>query len=180
MKKSFAKFILFTVFKWKIVGDFPRDISKYVIIGAPHTTNYDFVIGLLVKTIRNVKTNFLGKASLFVFPFGYFFKSVGGVPINRKKNMNMVQATVNEFNNRNEFIIAISPEGTRSKVERWKTGFYHIASQANVPIVAFTFDFGRRQTEIFSPFHTTGDIEKDFIYLQSLFKDAEGKYPKNS
>ncbi len=180
MKKSISKFILFTVFKWKIVGDFPKDISKYVIIGAPHTTNYDFVIGLLVKTIRNVKINFLGKASLFVFPFGYFFKSVGGVPINRKKNMNMVQATVNEFNNRSEFIIAISPEGTRSKVNKWKTGFYHIASQANVPIVAFTFDFGKRQTEIFKPFYITGNIDQDFIYLQSLFKDAEGKYPKNS
>jgi len=180
MKIILAKFILFTLFKWKIVGDFPKEISKYVIIGAPHTSNYDFIIGLLIKTIKGVKTNFLGKASLFVFPFGYFFRSVGGVPINRKKNMNMVEATVNEFNQRTHFVIAISPEGTRSKVDRWKTGFYHIASQAKVPVVAFTFDFGQRQTQIFPPFYPTGNIDNDFEYLQSLFKNIEGKNPKNS
>jgi len=104
MKKVIAKFILFKVFRWKIIGEFPNEISKYVIIGAPHTSNYDFIIGLLVKIVKRVKTNFLGKASLFVFPIGYFFRSVGGVPINRKKNMNMVEATVNEFNTRSEFV----------------------------------------------------------------------------
>lgn len=179
MKIAFAKFILFSIFRWKIVGEFPKSISKYVIIGAPHTSNYDFIIGLLIKTVKEIKINFLGKASLFVFPLGYFFKSVGGVPINRKKNMNMVQATVNEFKNRDSFVIAISPEGTRSKVNKWRTGFYHIATQANIPIVAFTFDFGKRQTEIFPPFYPTGNMDQDFEYLQSLFKNIEGKHPKN-
>lgn len=180
MKIALAKFILFSIFKWKIIGNFPKELSKYVIIGAPHTSNYDFIIGLLIKIIKEVKINFLGKASLFVFPFGYFFRSVGGVPINRKKNMNMVDTTVNEFNQRAHFIIAISPEGTRSKVNKWKTGFYYIALQAKVPIVAFTFDFGKRQTQIFPPFYATGNIENDFNYLQSLFKNIEGKNPKNS
>lgn len=179
MKIALAKFILFSIFRWKIVGDFPKQLSKYVIVGAPHTSNYDFIIGLLVKTVKEIKIHFLAKASLFVFPFGYFFKSVGGVPINRNKSMNMVEATVNEFNNRSNFVIAISPEGTRSKVNKWRTGFYHIATQANIPIVAFTFDFGKRQTEIFPPFYPTGNMDHDFKYLQSLFKDIEGKHPKN-
>jgi len=179
MKVAISKFILFKIFKWKIIGEFPEDISKYVIIGAPHTSNYDFIIGLLVKTIRGVKTNFLGKASLFIFPIGYFFRSVGGVPIDRKKNMNMVEATVSEFNSRSEFIIAISPEGTRSKVYRWKTGFYHIANQAKVPVVPLTFDFGRKQTEIFPPFYTTGDIEKDIEFLKLYYNGIEGKVAQN-
>jgi len=179
MKIAIAKFFLFKVLRWKIVGNFPQDISKYVIIGAPHTSNLDFFIGLLIKTILQVKTNFLGKASLFVFPLGYFFRSVGGVPINRKKNENMVDATVNEFNSRKEFIIAISPEGTRSKVDRWKTGFYHIANLAKVPIVGFTFDFGKRQTEIFPPFYTTGNIDKDFEFLKNHFVGVEGKVKQN-
>jgi len=179
MKVVISKFILSKIFKWKIIGDFPKDISKYVIIGAPHTSNYDFIIGLLVKTVRRIKTNFLGKASLFVFPLGYFFRSVGGVPINREKNMNMVKATVNEFNERTEFKIAISPEGTRSKVNKWKTGFYHIANQAKVPIVALTFDFGKRQTEIFPPFYTTGDLVSDIEFMKSRYNGIEGKIVQN-
>jgi len=180
MKLTIAQFILFKIFKWKIVGDFPKDISKFVIIGAPHTSNYDFIIGLLVKTVKKLKTNFLAKASLFIFPLGYFFRSVGGVPINRKKNKNVVEATVSEFNERSAFVIAISPEGTRSKVSNWKTGFYHIAKQAEVPVVALTFDFGKRQTEIFPPYYLTGNQDIDIAFLKSRYKNIKGKVALNS
>ena len=179
MKLAIAQFILFKIFKWRVVGDFPKDIPKYVIIGAPHTSNYDFVIGLLVKITKKLKTNFLGKASLFIFPLGYFFRSVGGIPIDRKKNKNVVDATVNEFNARSKFVIAISPEGTRSKVDNWKTGFYYIAKQAGVPVVAITFDFGNRQTEIFPPYYLTGDQEVDIAFLKSRYKNVKGKIALN-
>ncbi len=180
MKVAIAKFILFKIMKWKIVGDFPDSISKFVIIGAPHTSNYDFIIGLLVKTIKGVNANFIAKSSLFIFPLNYFFKSVGGIPVKRNSKTNMVDTIVQVFNNHKKFVIAVSPEGTRNKVDRWKTGFYFIAKQANVPIVGLTFDFGKRQTQIFSPFYTTDNQEADFRFLKSYYKGIKGKFAENS
>ncbi|WP_010521164.1 1-acyl-sn-glycerol-3-phosphate acyltransferase [Aquimarina agarivorans] len=175
-----SRFILFQVLDWKIVGNFPKDLKKYVVIGAPHTSNMDFIIGLLVKTICKTKINFVGKKSLFRFPFGIFFRSVGGVPVNRKKNEKLVDSIVNVYNERTSFILAISPEGTRDKVEDWKTGFYYIAKQAKVPVVALTFDFGKRQTEIFEPFYTTDNKDADFKFLKSRYIGIKGKVVENS
>lgn len=165
---------------WKIVGGFPKDEKKYILIGAPHTSNYDFIIGLLIKFVLDVPINFIGKKSLFKFPFGLFFKAVGGVPVDRQKNEKVVDVVTKIFNNKKQFIFAVSPEGTRSKVDIWKTGFYYIAKQSNVPIVALTFDFGKRQTEVFPPFYPTDNKEADFIYLKSLYKGIEGKVKENS
>ena len=175
-----SRFILFTIMRWKIVGNFPKGVKKYVLIGAPHTSNYDFIIGLLIKGVLKEPINFIGKKSLFKFPFGIFFKSVGGVPVDRKKNQKTVDAIAKIYEEREQFIFAISPEGTRSKVDTWKTGFYYLAKKANVPIVALTFDFGKRQTEIFEPFYPTDNVEKDFDYLMSLYKGIEGKNEENS
>lgn len=180
MVAVFGRLILYKLLRWKIVGEFPKDIKKYVLIGAPHTSNYDFIIGLLIKITLGVPINFIGKKSLFKFPFGWFFKAVGGVPVDRKKNEKVVDAVTKIFNKKEQFIFAVSPEGTRSKVDTWKTGFYFIAKQANVPIVALTFDFGKRQTEVFSPFYPTDNKEADFTYLKSLYKGIEGKVKENS
>lgn len=166
--------------RWNVVGGFPKDVKKYILIGAPHTSNYDFIIGLLLKFVLDVPINFIGKKSLFKFPFGLFFKAVGGVPVDRKKNEKVVDAVTKIFNNKEQFIFAVSPEGTRSKVDIWKTGFYFIAKQAKVPIVALTFDFGKRQTEVFPPFYPTDNQEADFMYLKSLYKGIEGKVKENS
>ena len=175
-----SKFILFKLMRWKIVGEYPKDIKKYVLIGLPHTSNYDFIIGLLIKFALKVPINFFAKKSLFRFPLGLFFKAVGGVPVDRSKNEKVVDAITRTFNNRDEFIFAVSPEGTRSKVTTWKTGFYYIAKQSKVPIVGMTFDFGRRQTEVFPPFYPTDNIDADFDYLKSLYKGIEGKVKENS
>lgn len=180
MISKISKFFLYNVLGWKVVGSFPKNLKKYVLIGAPHTSNFDFIIGLLLKGALKVPINFIGKKSLFKFPLGIFFKSVGGVPVDRKKNQKTVDAITNIFEQRDEFIFAISPEGTRSKVGTWKTGFYYIAKQANVPIVALTFDFGKKQTEIFEPFYPTGNIENDLDYLMSLYVGIEGKIKENS
>ncbi len=180
MITTLARFILFRILKWKIVGNFPKNLKKYVVIGAPHTSNMDFIIGLLVKTVCKTKINFVGKKSLFKFPHGFFFKSVGGVPVNRKKNEKLVDSIVTIYKEREAFILAISPEGTRKKVVDWKTGFYFIAKQAEVPVVALTFDFGKRQTEIFKPFYTTDNKEADFEFLKSRYKGIEGKVVENS
>ena len=179
MIKALARFILFKLYNWEIVGEFPENLKKYIIIGAPHTSNHDFIIGLCVKIILDTPVNFIGKKSLFKFPFGIFFRRVGGVPVDRKKNEKLVDSIINIYKKRESFILAISPEGTRSKVTQWKTGFYHIAKGANIPIVAFTFDFGKRQTRLFPPFYPTDNQDADFNYLKSLYTNVEGKIPEN-
>ncbi len=164
---------------WKLVGTFPTNIKKYVIIGAPHTSYLDFLLGVLVRSITGEKINFIGKVSLFKPPFGFVFRSLGGTPVDRSKNNNLVDAIVQIFDSKKEFRLALSPEGTRKKVDKWKTGFYYIAKGANVPIIMFTFDFGNKQVELSKPFYPTNNKEKDFEYFYNFYKDIKGKSPEN-
>ncbi|MCK5677918.1 MAG: 1-acyl-sn-glycerol-3-phosphate acyltransferase [Flavobacteriaceae bacterium] len=175
--KYISKFILYTLMGWKIVGSYPKDLKKFIIVGAPHTSNIDFVLGALMKYITGLPINFIGKHSLFKPPFGFIFKALGGTPVDRSKSVNMVQAIINVFNEKEEFILAISPEGTRKKTEKWKTGFYHIAKGANVPIIFNTFNFEKKQYFISKPYYLTGNKEKDFLYFHNFYKDIKGKYP---
>ena len=139
-----AKFIYYKIFGWKIVGNptFSKEtIKKAVIIAAPHPSWHDFYIGLLLRQIVNIKTNFIGKKELFKWPFNYYFETIGGRPIDRTPGQNKVEAIAKLFENEDEFRLALAPEGTRKKVEEWRTGFYYIAKAANVPIIMFTLDF---------------------------------------
>ncbi|PHR72927.1 MAG: acyltransferase [Lutibacter sp.] len=172
-----SKFIFTTIFGWKLVGEFPKEIKKYVLIGAPHTSWYDFVLGMLVNSFTQEKVNYIGKDSLFKPPFGFFFRWLGGTPVDRSQNNNLVDAIVKIFNSKEEFRLALSPEGTRKKVEKWKTGFYYIAKGANVPIVMLTFDFGKKQVALSKPFYLTDDMEKDIALIQDFYKDVKGKHP---
>lgn len=176
--KFISKLIFHTIFGWKLVGSFPN-LKKYVLIGAPHTSWYDFVIGMLVRSITQEKVNYIGKDSLFKPPFGFIFRWLGGTPVDRSKSNNLVDAIVQIFNNKDEFRLALSPEGTRKKVKNWKTGFYYIAKGANTPIVMFTFDFGKKQVELSKPYYLTDDKEKDFAHFYDFYKDAKGKHPEN-
>jgi len=175
--KSISKFILYNIMGWKIVGKYPDDIQKFIIVGAPHTSNWDFMVAVFMKFITGVEANFIAKKSLFDSPFGFVFKALGGVPVDRSKSKNMVQAIIDIFNSRDKFILAMSPEGTRTKVEKWKTGFYHIALGANIPLIFNTFDFGRKRYFISEPYYLTGDQEKDFLYFHNFYKDIKGKFP---
>lgn len=178
-----AKFIYFKILGWKIVGNtnFSKDtIKKAVIIAAPHTSWHDFYIGLLLRKILGVKTNFIGKAELFKWPFGYYFRATGGVPVNRKERQDLVSSIVDIFNEREEFRLTLAPEGTRKKVDKWRTGFYHIAKQANVPIIMFTLDFENKQNKISEPFYTTNNQEADFKFIHDFYKDVKGKIPEFS
>jgi len=173
-----SKFIFKHLMGWKLVNDFPKDIKKYVVIAAPHTSWQDFPIGILARNTSGVRINFIGKDSLFKGPFGFIFKSLGGTPVDRTKNNNLVDAIVDVFKEKDEFILALSPEGTRKKVEKWKTGFYYIAKGANVPVVMATLDFGKKEVKISEPYYTTDDKEKDFEYFTSFYKDVLGKKPE--
>lgn len=173
-----SKFIFKIILGWKLVGNFPKDLKKYVIIAAPHTSWQDFPIGILARNTSGIKINFIGKDSLFKGPFGFIFRSLGGTPVDRSQSNNLVDAIVDVFNSKEEFRLALSPEGTRKKVERWKTGFYYIAKGAKVPIVMATLDFGKKQVKISEPYYPTDDIEKDFEYFKSFYKGVLGKKPE--
>ncbi|WP_411896189.1 1-acyl-sn-glycerol-3-phosphate acyltransferase [Winogradskyella sp. A2] len=173
-----SKFIYFKLLGWKIVGNtnFSKDtVKKAVIIAVPHTSWHDFFIGLLLRQIVNIKTNFIGKKELFKWPFNYYFKAIGGRPIDRTSGQNKVEAIAKLFEDEDEFRLALAPEGTRKKVDQWRTGFYYIAKAANVPIIMFTLDFKNKQNKVSEPFYPTENIEADFDYMKSFFKGVEGK-----
>ncbi|WP_370225440.1 1-acyl-sn-glycerol-3-phosphate acyltransferase [Mesoflavibacter sp.] len=178
-----AKLIYFKILGWKVVGNtnFSKDsIKKAVLISAPHTHNFDFIIGLLLRKVVDLKSNYLGKKELFVWPIGYYFRAVGGVPVDRKNKENKVETIAKLFDDKEEFRLTLAPEGTRSKVDNWRTGFYYIAKKANVPIIMFTLDYQNKQNKVSRPFYPTDNIEEDFKYMKSFFSDVKGKVSKNS
>ncbi|MTE25841.1 1-acyl-sn-glycerol-3-phosphate acyltransferase [Winogradskyella ouciana] len=173
-----AKYIYFKVLGWKVVGNtnFSKDtVKKAVIIAVPHTSWYDFPIALLLRKVVGLKVNFVGKKELFKWPFGYYFKAVGGRALDRTPGQNKVQTIAQLFKKEEEFRLALAPEGTRKKVEEWKTGFYYIAKEAKVPIIMFTLDFKNKQNKVSEPFYPSDDIHADFKYMKSFYEGVEGK-----
>ncbi|MDW8331397.1 MAG: lysophospholipid acyltransferase family protein [Cyclobacteriaceae bacterium] len=160
-------------------GAFPIRPRKCVIIVAPHTSNWDFVIAVLYRSALGLeKARYLGKKELFTPWFGWFFRWLGGTPVDRHASHNVVEQVVEIFNRHQDFILALSPEGTRKKVERLRTGFYQIALQANVPIVMAALDFANKKVTFSEPFKPTGNLEEDFKYIIDFFRPVKGKYPE--
>lgn len=118
---------------WQLVGELPKQ-HKYVVIIAPHTSNWDFFLFVLIKIAFKLKVVFIGKHTIFIGPFDWMLRKLGGLPVDRSSHHNVVDMVVNEFNQRDEMVFGLSPEGTRSYLDHWKSGFYHISSKANVPI----------------------------------------------
>ena len=178
--QKLSKFIFKRILGWKLVGNFPKYLKKYVVIAAPHTSWQDFPIAILARNYTGEKINFIGKSSLFSGPFGFIFRALGGTPVDRSQSSNMVDAIVKIFENKEEFRLGISPEGTRKKVTHWKTGFYYIAKGANVPIVIATLDFEHKQIKFSEPYKTTNNKEKDFEYFHAFFKGVKGRHSELS
>lgn len=176
MFQSVSKFVL-KLLGWKMVGQLP-DIKKYIVIIGPHTSNWDFVLGMVVRGALGVQVRFLAKHQLFYAPYGWFFRWLGGSPVYRHKDNNLVDQVVDMYNEHDNFIIGIAPEGTRSEIKRWKTGFYHIAHKANVPIEMVGFDFKRKELIFREPFQPTGDIDSDFPVILDFFRGINGCHPK--
>lgn len=174
-----AKFIYFKVLGWKLIGTFP-ELDKCVVIVVPHTHWVDFFLGLLVRKVVNQEINYIGKKSLFKPPFGWFFRWTGGAPVDRSKNSNTVDSVVQIFNHRKVFRFALAPEGTRKKVQELRTGFYHIAKKAHVPIVMVAFDFGKKEVKIGEPFFPSDHQDKDFEKIHEFYKGVKGKLPEYS
>ncbi len=177
--KLFARFFLYRTLGWKTVGAFPKELKKYLIIAAPHTHWLDFPLGIAVKWAEGAPVNYIGKASLFKPPFGFVFRGLGGTPVDRVKSNNRVDAIVDIFNSKNNFVLALSPEGTRKKVDKWKTGFYYIAKGANIPIVMATLDFKKKEVKISEPYYLTDNMKEDFNFFHKYYEGAQGKIPEN-
>jgi 1-acyl-sn-glycerol-3-phosphate acyltransferase len=173
----FLYHFFFKLFGWKINGVMPSE-KKYIIIVAPHTSNWDFMIGLCVRSILRFDAKFLGKKELFRFPFGALFKWLGGLPVDRSRNANMVDAVVDLFNQREELIIAIAPEGTRKYVPKWKTGFYFIAVKANIPILMASFEYPTKTVFASKPFYPTGNLQEDMKVIFDFYRNKQGKFSK--
>ncbi|WP_330926028.1 1-acyl-sn-glycerol-3-phosphate acyltransferase [Candidatus Sororendozoicomonas aggregata] len=162
---------------WSVQGTLP-DHKKYVIIIAHHTSNWDFVNALGAKLVLGVHLRFFGKHSLFVGPLGWLMRALGGIPINRGHAHQRVEQAIRAMQSQEEFILAIAPEGTRSKVKRWKSGFYYIAEGAKVPIVPVAIDYANRQIVLGEPTYTTGDKSTDFRTLHQFFLPYQPKRPE--
>jgi 1-acyl-sn-glycerol-3-phosphate acyltransferase len=164
---------------WRIEGALPR-IDKFVAIGAHHTSNWDFVIFIALKFVLRLNARWFGKHSIFRWPFAGLLRSWGGIPIQRHLSLNMVDQAIQGFRDNREFILVLSPEGTRKKVQRWKMGFYHIALGAGVPIVPAALDFANRRVVIGEPFQPSGDAEADIRALLAFFHPYVPKKPENA
>ncbi len=160
---------------WKISGDVPRELKKYIIVVAPHSSNWDFMLGLSLRSIMKFPSNFLGKKELFVGPFGWLFRKLGGYPVDRKHHTNIVDQVAEIFNKEEQFVIAIAPEGTRKKVSKWKTGFYHISVKAKVPIVMVALDYEHKTVIWAQPFYPIGNFEEDVKVIEKFFLGIKGK-----
>ncbi len=164
---------------WKLTGHYPIELTKVVVAVAPHTSTWDFPLGVLTNSAYELRANYLGKHTLFRPPFGFLFRWWGGIPVDRSKNHNFVAATVEAFRQNERLHLVLAPEGTRAKVTKFKTGFYHIARLAGVPICLCKFDFERRET-FFDPnlFYPTDDEERDLAYIWNYFKGVKGANPE--
>lgn len=176
MNKKLSNFIL-KLMGWKIGKILPEE-PKCVIVVAPHTSNMDFIIGKLAYTAIGRTANFLIKKEWFFFPFNHLFNSIGGIPVDRDRNTSITDKLAIEFDSRDKFQLAITPEGTRKRTKRWRKGFYHIASKANVPIVLVALDYGTKTVSFLETFYPTGDSDKDIEIIRSKYNNVEAKHPE--
>ena len=162
---------------WQIEGKAPA-APKYVLIAAPHTSNWDFPFTLMVCFALRMPVYWMGKASLFPPVLGGIMRWLGGIPVERSRQGNLVQSTVDTFQRSARLTVIIPPEGTRSKVTHWKTGFYYIAQGAGLPIALGFLDFKRKRAGVERLFEVTGDIEADMVKIQAFYANITGKNPR--
>jgi 1-acyl-sn-glycerol-3-phosphate acyltransferase len=179
MKKQFYKWIFFKLMGWKIVGTIDADIKKCVMMVMPHTSAHDFYLGIFTRGITGLEMNWVGKKELFRFPFGFYFRYMGGEALDRTGGLNKVDSIAAIFQRKEIFRLAVAPEGTRKKVSELKTGFYYIALKANVPIIPVAFDFGKKEVNLGNLLIPSGNLEADMLILKKHYLGVEGKIPEN-
>ncbi len=163
---------------WRIAGNMP-DLPKFVMIVAPHTSNWDFFHGFCAYLALRLDNTWLAKQSAFFWPLGPLARRFGGMAIDRARGSNVVRVCVSEFGRRERMSITITPEGTRSRVAEWKLGFYYIATEAGVPIVPVALHYAKRLVMILPPFMPSGDIKVDLPAIKALFSREMARHPEN-
>jgi len=165
-------------FGWEFTGEFP-DINKSIIIFAPHTSNWDFVIGKLYMHEKKINARILMKKELFFFPISFIIKAMGGIPIDRSKRYDIVSKIALLYDETDSLHIAISAEGTRKKVSRWKKGFFHIAKKSGVPIVISYIDYKNKKVGIKGLISDMDSLNKTMNEVNDVYRTIKGRYPKN-
>ncbi len=155
------------------------DEPKFVIVVVPHTSNWDFILGVEALFALGFRISFLGKHTLFKWPLGSFMRWLGGISVERTVRRDRVAETIAAFESVDRLILAVAPEGTRKRVTEWKTGFYHVAHGAHVPIVPVAFDYGRKVVRLDNPFWTTGDVAGDIRRIKDSYRGVVPKNPDN-
>lgn len=170
---------LLACFGWQVETPRPA-LRKYVLVVYPHTSNWDFVWGYLGQMVLRLKLNWMGKDTLFRWPFGTVARWLGGIPVNRRTRNNFIEQMAERFARSDDLVLAITPEGTRARTEGWKSGFYYIAKAADVPVVLGYIDYKRKRMGVSEPFLVTGDVEADMARIREFFADKYGRYPQNA
>ncbi len=161
---------------WTVVGDPPRE-ARYVLIAAPHTSNWDFPLMLLFAMALGFRPSWVGKDTLFRAPFGGLMRALGGIPVDRSSPRNMVEQLGERFGANASLVLAMPPEGTRGYAAYWKSGFYHVAVTAGVPIGPSFLDYGRKQGGIGPLFRPSGNLREDMDALRAFYAGRLGRYP---
>ena len=167
---------LFAAWGWRVEGEFPR-VPKMVTIVAPHTSNWDFPVMLALAVALGIKATWMGKHTLFRPPYGWIMRRLGGLPINRSARHNVVEQAVESFRERERLILAVLPEGTRKRTPYWRSGFYHIANGARVPLILGFADYKRKVGGIGPVFMPSGNIEADMALIRDFYTGIVGKRP---
>jgi 1-acyl-sn-glycerol-3-phosphate acyltransferase len=176
MKKLLGHAFL-KLFGWKSIGG-PPDVRKFVLVAAPHTSNWDFPFMLAFAWVYDIRLSWLGKHTLFRAPFGWFFRLTGGISVDRRSPQGLVGQVAQAFADADELVVAIPPEGSRSRREYWKSGFYHIARSAGVPIVLGVLDYERRLGGFGPVIEPSGDLRADVDRAREYYADKRGKFPE--
>ncbi|MBK9420090.1 MAG: 1-acyl-sn-glycerol-3-phosphate acyltransferase [Flavobacteriales bacterium] len=177
----YISLFIFKLLGWKLIDLRPKSAGSPVFLGSaiylvvPHSSNWDFFLGIMVRSMARIHANYLAKKSLFDGPFGWFYRALGGYPVDRSKSTNLTDQVVRYFRTVPDFSIAITPEGTRTKVAEWKTGFWRIAKEANVPLILSSFDYGRKEVILSEPYFVGEDMQQDIAKLMEYFGSFTGK-----
>ena len=179
-QKTFSSIVGLTTLNllgWKVVGQLPNK-PKFVAAVAPHTSNWDFVVAIAAVLAMNLRIRFMGKKNIFVWPFTMVLKSWGGIAIDRQAKQGVVDQMVKQFQQSEQLVLGISPEGTRKKTSQWKSGFLHIAYQANVPVVPISLDFSKKELRFHQEVEISSNIERELVKFKAIFSDICAKNPQ--
>ncbi len=171
--------LMLKIIRWRVIGSLPEGQRKYVLIVAPHTSNWDFILFVFTVSVLRLQPSVLIKSTLFVGPLGWFLRYCGAIPVNRAQKNSLVDYIAGIYAERDEFVLVITPEGTRSANPNWKRGFHHVATKADVPILVVSVDSNKRTIGIEGLMEPSDDVDSDILKLKKLFDSKSGLKPEN-